>query len=78
MSRAVYSLLDYLADIGGLFNAINGLAFVTNYVMTYHGVYHKLTSTMYSVETDVIQDKKLELPKLSSKNLLEMAVKKKL
>ena len=51
-SVKVYTLLDCFADIGGLLFAVNGIAFFFTFILSYHGVYHKLTSSMYSFETN--------------------------
>lgn len=48
-------MLDYLADIGGLFGTFNGFATIFTIAVTYNGVYHLLTSGLFSVETNVIK-----------------------
>ena len=54
VTRVAYGLLDYLADIGGLFGTFNGFATVTTLVLNFNGVYHLLTSGLFSVETNII------------------------
>lgn len=51
----MYGLLDYLADIGGLFGTFNGFSTVFTLILSYNGVYHLLTSGLFSVETNVIR-----------------------
>ena len=50
--RSVYSLLDYLGDIGGLFGIFSGLASLFSLIMNFNGVYHLLTSSLFRVQTD--------------------------
>jgi len=47
ISRNVYSLLEFVGDIGGIFGSFNGLATVFSLIMNFNGVYHLLTSALY-------------------------------
>ncbi len=58
VTRAVYSSLDYLADIGGLFGTFNGFANTLSLILNFNGVYHLLTSSLFSVETQISKNKK--------------------
>ena len=51
IQRIVYSILDYLGDIGGLFGTFTGLATAFSLILNFHGVYHLLTSLLFKVET---------------------------
>ena len=53
--RVVYSLLDYFANVGGLFVIFNRIGLVFTLCLSYNGVYHKLTSDLFKVETNVIR-----------------------
>ena len=65
VSRVAYGFLDYLADIGGLYGTFNGFATVITLILNYNGVYHLLTSGLFTVETDII---KREKPKYKGSN----------
>lgn len=65
VSRVAYGFLDYLADIGGLFGTFNGFATVVTLILNFNGVYHLLTSGLFTVETDII---KREKPKYRGAN----------
>ena len=54
VQRIVYNVLDYLGDIGGLFGTFNGLANTFSLIMNFNGVYHLLTSSLFSVETKIV------------------------
>lgn len=47
ISRTAYGMLDYLADIGGLFGTFNGFATVFILIVSYNGVYHLLASGLF-------------------------------
>ena len=51
VTRTVYNVLDYLGDIGGLFGTFSGLASVFTLILNFNGVYHLMTSSLFSVET---------------------------
>ena len=53
VTRTVYNVLDYLGDIGGLFGTFSGLASVFTLILNFNGVYHLMTSSLFSVETDI-------------------------
>ena len=53
IQRIVYSFLDYLGDIGGLFGILTGFASTFSLILNFNGVYHLLTSVLFSVESKV-------------------------
>ena len=58
VTRAVYSALDYLADIGGLFGTFNGFATTISLILNFNGVYHLLTSSLFKAKTNITKKKK--------------------
>lgn len=54
MQRIIYSFLDYLGDIGGLYGSFNGMASVVSLLLNFNGVYHLLTSSLFRVETKIV------------------------
>jgi len=58
VTRAVYSTLDYLADIGGLFGTFNGFATTISLILNFNGVYHLLTSSMFKAKTNITKKNK--------------------
>ena len=50
IQRIVYTFLDYLGDIGGLFGTFTGLATTFSLILNFNGVYHKLTSLLFKVQ----------------------------
>ena len=53
MQRIVYSFLDYLGDIGGLFGTFNGFAGTVSLILNFNGLYHLLTSSLFRVESKI-------------------------
>ena len=47
VQRIVYSSLDFLADVGGLYGAFNGFASTVSLILNFNGLYHLLTSTLF-------------------------------
>lgn len=53
VQRIVYTMLDYLGDIGGLYGTFNGFCIVMNLFLNFNGVYHLLTSSTYQVQSKI-------------------------
>lgn len=49
----MYSSLDFLGDIGGLYGTFNGFASTFTLLLNFNGVYHLLTSKLFKAETRV-------------------------
>ena len=60
--RIVYNVLDYLGDIGGLYGTLTGAAAVFSLILNFNGAYHLLTSQLFSVQTNVVAEKKIAQP----------------
>ena len=71
IQRIVYNVLDYLGDIGGLFGTFNGFGALTSLILNFNGVYHLLTSSLFSVETKITntQDNFANEPPRSMKSM---------
>ena len=49
--RRTYTILDYLRDIGGLLGSFNGIFTGLIFIVNFNGLYHWLTSQLYTVQS---------------------------
>lgn len=50
-SRTIYTILDYLRDIGGLLSSFTGIFAGIIFIVNYNGIYHWLAAILYRVQS---------------------------
>ena len=59
--RRVYSILDLLAELGGLFGTFNALSYILVFLMQYHGVYQFIMADLFVMKENSVKRSKNEI-----------------